>query len=246
MNLLSQNRFKKYSFYAIGEIFLVVVGILIALQLNNLNENRKTNEKEYKYLLALESELKNNLLAIEFERKELHNSLDSQRLLIRILNSKMDTINDVRFSKIIHSAFRSEISLNYKNGVFNELLNSGGLNILSNDSIRVMITSWEGIMIGVRQQEAEALTCRNRVTSLLVDNGDFKRIMDDNGVSDLVKMEISKNESNKELLKNKRFKNLITLYIVLGSVLDGREYSLLEVEINQLLRLVEKDIEAKG
>ena len=39
--LLSENKFSKYLFYAIGEIILVVIGILIALQINNWNENRK-------------------------------------------------------------------------------------------------------------------------------------------------------------------------------------------------------------
>ena len=40
-NLLSENKFSKYLIYAIGEIILVVIGILIALQINNLNESKK-------------------------------------------------------------------------------------------------------------------------------------------------------------------------------------------------------------
>ena len=47
-NLLMENKTGKYFKYAIGEIILVVIGILIALQLNNLNENKKNDvfEKE--------------------------------------------------------------------------------------------------------------------------------------------------------------------------------------------------------
>ena len=41
--LLTENKFSKYLIYAIGEIILVVIGILIALQINNWNENRKLN-----------------------------------------------------------------------------------------------------------------------------------------------------------------------------------------------------------
>lgn len=40
-NLLRENRFSRYMLYAIGEIFLVVIGILIALEINNRNEDRK-------------------------------------------------------------------------------------------------------------------------------------------------------------------------------------------------------------
>lgn len=41
LNMLSENRFTRYLIYASGEIILVVIGILIALQINNWNENRK-------------------------------------------------------------------------------------------------------------------------------------------------------------------------------------------------------------
>ena len=47
--LLSENRFTKYLIYAIGEIILVVIGILIALQINNWNETQKQNKEEYKH-----------------------------------------------------------------------------------------------------------------------------------------------------------------------------------------------------
>ena len=44
--LLTENKFSKYLLYAIGEIMLVVIGILIALQLNNLNEIDKVKDTE--------------------------------------------------------------------------------------------------------------------------------------------------------------------------------------------------------
>jgi hypothetical protein len=47
--LAKDNQFFKYSRYAIGEIVLVVVGILIALQINNWNENRKSNNVKHNY-----------------------------------------------------------------------------------------------------------------------------------------------------------------------------------------------------
>ena len=48
--LLSENKFSKYLIYAIGEIILVVIGILIALQINNWNENKKLKTEEIKFL----------------------------------------------------------------------------------------------------------------------------------------------------------------------------------------------------
>ena len=49
-NLIMENKTSKYFKYAIGEIVLVVIGILIALQINNWNENRKNNLWEQQFL----------------------------------------------------------------------------------------------------------------------------------------------------------------------------------------------------
>ena len=63
--LLTENRFSKYLVYAIGEIVLVVIGILIALQLNNWNEVRKIRIQEIKTLKELRSDLLQNINDID-------------------------------------------------------------------------------------------------------------------------------------------------------------------------------------
>jgi uncharacterized membrane protein YgaE (UPF0421/DUF939 family) len=55
--LLQENNIGRYLKYAIGEILLVVIGILIALQVNNWNEQRKDKIKSYSYLLRLNEDL---------------------------------------------------------------------------------------------------------------------------------------------------------------------------------------------
>ncbi|MEM8998974.1 MAG: hypothetical protein AAGB24_01825 [Bacteroidota bacterium] len=58
--LLSENKFSKYLIYAIGEIFLVVIGILIALWLNNLNQQRIETQEREQLKIALIKELQQN------------------------------------------------------------------------------------------------------------------------------------------------------------------------------------------
>ena len=58
--LLSENKFSKYLIYAIGEIALVVIGILIALQINNWKEQRRENINEQAILKRLEKEFNSN------------------------------------------------------------------------------------------------------------------------------------------------------------------------------------------
>ena len=66
--LLTENKFSKYLLYAIGEIVLVVIGILIALQINNWNELRKANNREH-------SLYQNILIDLENEDVRLNSAL---------------------------------------------------------------------------------------------------------------------------------------------------------------------------
>ncbi len=60
-HLLTENKFRRYFIYAIGEIILVVIGILIALQINNWNEKRKNNLLLHEYEHSLIRELRIDL-----------------------------------------------------------------------------------------------------------------------------------------------------------------------------------------
>lgn len=82
-NLLMENKNTKYFKYAIGEIVLVVIGILIALQINNWNEARKIKEKERQVLTEIISDLE-------------HTTLDLDRVLSKRTNNLNKTINSIK------------------------------------------------------------------------------------------------------------------------------------------------------
>ena len=67
--LLSKNKFSSYLIYAIGEIVLVVIGILIALQINNWNENKKKEQYELSLLKEMKKNLKADIRDIEINIK---------------------------------------------------------------------------------------------------------------------------------------------------------------------------------
>ena len=75
--LLSENKFSKYVIYAIGENFLVVIGILIALQINNWNEEKKTKVVEIEILTQFKEDLNDDIESInrvEFWIRKVINS----------------------------------------------------------------------------------------------------------------------------------------------------------------------------
>lgn len=93
--LLTENKFSKYLIYAIGEIFLVVIGILIALQINNQNETRKEKELEIELINLLISDLeekrKENLS--DFENANRFIERFQETIEIWEKEKRIDTIN---------------------------------------------------------------------------------------------------------------------------------------------------------
>jgi hypothetical protein len=81
--LVRSNTFRNYVLYAFGEILLVMVGILLALQVNNWNEARKSRREEAQILTALREEFSGNLA-------EVHRSIE----VARMIQSKCDLLLD--------------------------------------------------------------------------------------------------------------------------------------------------------
>ena len=133
-NLLMENKTGKYLKYAIGEIVLVVIGILIALQINNWNENKKSHAFETKLLQELETSLDRDL----GRTKSLLNgrALVKSKAIDDLLNDLQED-NIVEDSILISNFFKAGITLSfsYDKGPY-ESLKSGGLDKIKNDSLR--------------------------------------------------------------------------------------------------------------
>ena len=107
----------KYLKYAIGEIILVVIGILIALSINNWNENRKDRIKETAILKELNKDFTNNLLQFENVKKVHSNSLKSAEKFKMYINySDLLSVKD-SIAKYYYLAFNS-VTYNPSNGQF--------------------------------------------------------------------------------------------------------------------------------
>ena len=130
--LLTQNKLFKYLLYAIGEIVLVVIGILIALQINNWNENQKTKANIINALTALKSDLAQDTLLIKeklpfiIEQYQLNESLRSR---VAQKNATLDTL-----IHIMRHEFNPNWSVQiiYNTNAFNSLNQTGLIEIIPN------------------------------------------------------------------------------------------------------------------
>ena len=81
-----ENKTGKYFKYAIGEIILVIIGILFALQINNWNEHRNNQTKLKSYILEYKTDLVNNISRFNQEIKAAQTSIDKQTRFLQIKN----------------------------------------------------------------------------------------------------------------------------------------------------------------
>ena len=132
-NLLMENKTGKYFKYAIGEIILVVIGILIALQINNWNEGRKNDEKETILIKNIVDDLSSDIEHMNralVELKEQLGVVDS--LIAKSIDStksiNYDNMGLVRYS----SDFRPKSQRNHTAAVSN----------LENESIRKILQNY--------------------------------------------------------------------------------------------------------
>jgi hypothetical protein len=138
--LLTENRFAKYLLYAIGEIVLVVIGILIALQINNANEIRKSTERTEQLLVTVQKEL---LLNIKYANEVIDFYRDIDSLIYKVVN-KTVTYNDYKSIPRYYYLIGEESKGYIVDGAFNNFIESYEELSIEQDSIVVILKELYG------------------------------------------------------------------------------------------------------
>ncbi len=140
LQLANNNQFLKYSRYAIGEIVLVVIGILIALQINNLNQDSKNRRIEQNYLIRIKESLINSQSEMDRVINKTSRVSNQSLKLVLLSRSKEYDLPYQTIDSLITSTGYTIYTP--EEGIINEILNSDNLNLIRNDLIRSHIASW--------------------------------------------------------------------------------------------------------
>lgn len=147
--LLSENKTSRYFLYAIGEIVLVVIGILIALQVNNWNIERNDRIAEKKALQDLKEEFEDQAKKLADAKKRRELSIDFFSRKLNYMKSGMvDSL--IAYHPILNLG---NVTLNAPNGVINSLISSGRINLISSNSLKYRLASWSEAVEDVREEE---------------------------------------------------------------------------------------------
>lgn len=137
-NMIKENKVSKYMLYAVGEIVLVVIGILIALSINNWNEKRNDNKISQVYLKGITNDIKNDLEQIDII---LNAQITDISLISSIENVFMEEFHEpkkhISFFKTpdtlnVKSLFYRSLSYRPRRGTYNSLISDGKSGYIKN------------------------------------------------------------------------------------------------------------------
>ncbi len=144
-NLLIENKTSKYFKYAIGEIVLVVIGILIALQINNWNENRKETSEINLILKNLHDEFSANKNLIKITKLETANVKKVGLNLMNLFGKSKDDIITKKPDSLLYLVLEPG-EFRASENTINDLVQSGRLKLLRNKKLKEQLYKWQSTL----------------------------------------------------------------------------------------------------
>ena len=142
--LIEQDNVRKYLLYAVGEILLVVIGILIALQVNNWNEQRKTNDQLETYYVQIRDELNSDLERVNEQIENLESIVGLNERSLNLLKSNHpDSLKQLKFTL---GALATGLTISFNYPVMQEFVSNGFLPKVESESLKVKFAEVQGLL----------------------------------------------------------------------------------------------------
>lgn len=157
LNALGQKKSFRYLKYAIGEIILVVIGILIALQINNWNSNKQELKVLNGYLQNIAENIKTDKNNVKRIKAFRDSSIIGSRFFVKMMDSEFVNIEDatiyfskyLKFSPLLKEKFKSDLS------GFESLKNSGFLPRIQDSKIEKELFKYYSLVTDIKDEEEE-------------------------------------------------------------------------------------------
>ncbi|MGZ0015051.1 DUF6090 family protein [Yeosuana sp. AK3] len=243
--MLTENKFGKYMTYAIGEIVLVVIGILIALSLNNWNQEKSERKSEKQYIFSLIEDAKtdlsnfNNAIIVNEERIKILDSLASM-----CFNYNEEEGKDPELIIQNNKAYKHPVFVTYTDRTLAQLKNTGNIGLITDKSIVDAIVEYEGYFEKLTNQQVWYESALNNLieSGIPVFNFKYKPKNGENFDKDLFYKTAKLNTTNKQLIIE--IGNRATMYssitdYYLRLLKEGQKRSI------ELIKILDKNNEKK-
>jgi hypothetical protein len=249
--LLTENKFSKYLLYAIGEIVLVVIGILIALQINNFNEQRKDREKEQVVLKQLKEDYETDLIQLR-QKMEMRDE---------IVLSALNVLKAIDYpGKIVRDSLIMNLAKVDNDPTFdpiqNDLISSGNLRLIKNEKLKRLLSNWSSDIVALQELEVtwsnkavqqyqpllSKLGVGRDVSNYWLNPSNQSSLLDHN--SNVIETVIgsSKNSSSiNEITNSREIEGIVSNAISYNKLANAQSEALVK-RINEIIELIESEI----
>ena len=223
--MLTENKFSKYFLYAIGEIVLVVIGILIALQINNWNQNQSDRKKEVTILEELKKEFEENSIRYEETIKGQTFALNSNQSFLLCLEKK-----DLNYKRDSIAGFIIYGPLNYFRaepviGAYQSFNASGNIGLIQNSALKSKLAAFSSEISQGFEDEAASMDILNLLNiefSSILEPLMPTEIREQLGLKQSQNMDVE--SQNNALLKLYESQNIMSLTLMRGRTEHNRLY----------------------
>ncbi len=242
-NLLQRKSLGTYALYAVGEVLLIVVGILAALWIDNWNQERQEKEREQFYLSGLQAEFRASLVKLDTLIAVNRSSYATAETLLGLIPQAESTHREPEVSQMLIRTLSYELAYNPNNSLLEELISSGRLETLTGRELRYHLTSWKSFVESVHRQEENLRSEREHTADLLRGpEGSIQTIMVHAGMAP-PPAGGEELHSNLPLLQSRVFENNFLLFIATARDTEKNHYLPLRAEIETILKLIAAGLE---
>ena len=248
---MEKNKTGKYFKYAIGEIVLVVIGILIALQINNFNEQRKDSEKEQVVLKQLKEDYETDL-------NQLRQKMDMRD---EIVLSALNVLKVIDYpDKIVRDSLIINLAKIDNDPTFdpieNDLISSGNLRLIKNEKLKRLLSNWSSDVVALQELEAiwtnkivqqyepllSKLGITRDVADYWVNSHNKSGLLDENSYVNETVIGSSKNSSSiLEITNNRDIEGNVSEAISYNKLANTQSVALVK-RISEIIELIESEI----
>lgn len=143
--LLTENKFTRYFLYAFGEIVLVVIGIVIALQINNWNQDRISQKEGKQIRQNIHQEFHENQRLLKASRQLNADAINACKNLAALVGANKSELAAYNLDSLFNFSLFAESYLPSRNSL-EDVLQSGKINLLANNDLKNTLLSWSAAM----------------------------------------------------------------------------------------------------
>ena len=237
--MLTENKFSKYLIYAIGEIVLVVIGILIALQINNWNQSKILKIEEVKSLESLHSEFQKNLQKFDniHALQLIRNDAITQILFSDVSNYSLSNLDSLYLKANFNWTYNPSF------GIYNSLINSGKIQLITSDTLKNRISQFKELVNDYLEDEIFIMNFTSRFSMEHFVNDETMLVESKFGLRLRNEIETLHDKDNYlNEFKSPKYRNRLSIVLLNGKPLISVGIALRK-EMVYLIEMIESEID---